>query len=81
MEEAYHQLGGRYSVQVCQTISMEVAHHQYSGRYAIWICHIINTEDGVQYRTTKTAQGVVHGCTYLRKMIFYKQSYITQISS
>ena len=29
MEEAYHQQGGRYLVQMCHTISMEEVHHQY----------------------------------------------------
>ena len=51
----------------CHTISMEEAHHQYSGGYAVWTCHIINTEEGVQYMTTKTAQRVVGGCIYLGK--------------
>ena len=65
--------------------STDVSHHQYGGapssvwwrvfRYAVWTCHIINTEESVQYRTTKTAQGVPGGCTHLRKMIFYRQSY------
>ena len=40
---------------------MEEAHHQCAGGYAIWTCHINNTEEGVQYRTTK--------------MIFYRQFY------
>ena len=46
-----------------------------NGGYAVWICHIINTEEGVQYMATKTAQGVVGGCIYLEKLIFYRQSY------
>ena len=43
---------------------MEV-HHQYSGKHAVWTCHIINTEKGVQYMDTDTAQGVAGGCIYL----------------
>ena len=55
---AISSVSGGYSVQMCHTISMEKAHHQYGGGYAVWTCHI-NTEEGVQYRTTKTAQGLV----------------------
>ena len=29
----------------------------------------------MQYRTTKSAQGVAGGCIYQGKMIFYRQSY------
>ena len=47
------------------TISMEEMHHQYSEGHAVWTCHIINTEKGVQYIATKTAQGAVGGCIYL----------------
>ena len=47
---------------------MEEVRYQYSGGHAVWTCHIINTEEGVQYMTTKTAQGVVvGGCIYLGK--------------
>ena len=60
-------VSGGYTVQMCHTISMEEAHHQYGGGYAVWTCHIINIEEGVQYRTTKIAQGVVDGCIYLGK--------------
>ena len=67
MEEAYHRYSGRYLVQMCHTISVEEVHYQYSGRHAVWTCYIINTEEGVQYMTTKTAQGVVGGCIYLGK--------------
>ena len=62
--------GGGYSVQMTHIISKwrilstDVSchqygggHHQYGGGYAVWTCHIINIEEGVQYRTTKTAQG------------------------
>ena len=35
MEEAYHQLGGRYLVQMCHTISMEEVHDQYSEGHAV----------------------------------------------
>ena len=52
----------------------DVSHHQYGGgassvqwRHAVWTCHIINTEEGVQYMATDTAQGVVGGCIYLGK--------------
>ena len=60
---------------MCHTISMEEAHHQNGGGYAVGTCHIINTEDSVQYRAAKTAQGVVGGCIYLGNMIFYRQFY------
>ena len=40
----------------------------------MWICHIINMEESVQYRTNKTAQGVVGGYIYLGEIIFYRQS-------
>ena len=55
---SHHQYGG--------------VHHQYSGGYAVWTCHIINTEEGVQYMTTKTAQRKVVGCIYLGK--YYLQT-------
>ena len=48
---------------------MEEMHHQYSGGHAVWTCHIVNTEEGVQYMATKTAQGVVGGCIYLENDI------------
>ena len=67
MEEAHHQKGGRYLVQMCHTINMEKVHHQYSGGQAVWTCHIINTEESVQYLATKTAQGVVCCCIYMGK--------------
>ena len=57
---------------------MEEVYHQYSGGHAVWTCHIINTEKGVQYMATKTAQGVVGGCISLGK---YFTDNITQISS
>ena len=55
-----------------------VSHHQYGGgtssvQYTVWTCHIINTEEGVQYMTTITAQGVIGGLYLSGKMIFYKQ--------
>ena len=46
---------------------MEEVNDQYSGEHAVWTCHIINTEEGVQYMATKTAQEVVCGCIYLGK--------------
>ena len=46
---------------------MEEAHHQYIREFAVWTYHIISTEEGMQYMTTKTAQGVVGGCIYLGK--------------
>ena len=49
------------------TISMEEVHHQYSGGHAVWTYHIINTDEGMQYMATDTAQGVVGGCIYLEK--------------
>ena len=54
---------------------MKKAHHQYGVGYAVWTCDIISTEEGVQQRTTKTAQEVLGGCIYLGTMIFYRQSY------
>ena len=39
------------------------------------VTHVISTEECVQYRTTKTVQGIVGGCIYLGKMVFYGQSY------
>ena len=54
---------------MCHTISREEARHQYDGGYTVWTCHIINIEESVQYRTTKTAQGVVGGCIYLENDI------------
>ena len=45
---------------------MDLSHHQY--------------REGVQYRTAKDAQGVVGGCIYLGKMIFYRQSYYQILS-
>ena len=56
----------RYLVQMCHIISMEEVYDQYSGGQAGWTCIIISTEV-VQYMATKTAQGVVGGCIYLRK--------------
>ena len=44
---------------------MEDLHHQYGGRYAVCTYHIINLEEDIQYKTCKTAQGVVGGCIYL----------------
>ena len=46
---------------------MEEVHYQYSGGLAVWTCHIINTEEGMQYMATKTAQGLIGGCIYLGK--------------
>ena len=45
---------------------MEEMHDQHSGGHAVWTCHI-NTEEGVQYMATDTAQGVVGGSIYLGK--------------
>ena len=60
---------------------MEEVCHQYGGTYTVWTCHIINTEEGVQYLTTKTVQGVVGGLIYLEKQYFTDNLTITQISS
>ena len=49
------------------SINMEDMHHQYRGGHTVWTFHIINTEEGVQYMATKTAQGVAVGCIYLGK--------------
>ena len=71
---SHHQyVGGTSSVwwRVCR---MDLWHHHYGGRYAVWICHILNTKESMQYRTTKTAQGIVGGYIYLGKIIFYRQS-------
>ena len=43
---------------------MEKVHDQYSGGHAVWTCHIINTEGGVQYMATDTAEGVVAVCIW-----------------
>ena len=40
---------------------------KYGGGYATRTCHIVSTEEGVQCRTTKTAQGVVGSRIYLGK--------------
>ena len=45
---------------------MEV-HHQYSGGHAVWTCQMINTEKGVQYMDTDTAQGIGGGHIYWGK--------------
>ena len=58
---------------------MEEVHHQYSGGHAVWTCHNINTEEGVQYMATDTAQRVVGGCIYLEKLYFADN--LIQISS
>ena len=68
------QYGGGISSVRWKIFSTDVSHHlygggdhQYNGGRAVWTCHIINTEEGVQYMATKTAQGVVGGCIYLEK--------------
>ena len=61
------QYGGGISSIRWKIFSTDVSHHQYSGGHAVWTCHIDNTEEGVQYMATKTAQGVVGGCIYLGK--------------
>ena len=66
---------------MCHIISIKEAHHQhgggvqYGGGYAVQIRHIISMDEGVQYKTTKTAQGVDGGCSYLGQMILYKHCY------
>ena len=60
--EAHSHYGGGYAVRTCHTISTDVSHLQYSGGCEVRTCHVISTVEGVQYRTTKTAQGVVGGC-------------------
>ena len=66
------QYGGGISLIRWKIFSTDASHHQYGGgasslqwRHAVWTCHIINTEEGVQYMATDTAQGVVGGCIYL----------------
>ena len=54
------QYGGGTSSVWRMVCSIDLSHHQYG--------------EGVQYRTTKNAQGVVGGCIYLGKMIFYRPS-------
>ena len=46
---------------VCST---NLSHHQYGGGCMVGISHI-SDDEGVWYRTTKTAQGAVSGCIYL----------------
>ena len=55
---------GTPSVQtkVCST---DRSHHQYCGGYAKWIRNIISMDEGVQYRTSKTVQGVFGGSIQL----------------
>ena len=72
MEGTQHE-GGISSVRL-KIFSADVSHHQYgggassvSGGHAVWTCHIINTEEGVQYMGTNTAQGVAGGCIYLEE--------------
>ena len=48
--------------------------HQYGAGCEVQIKHIMSTDEGVQNRTTKIAQGVVGDCIYLGK-IFYRQYY------
>ena len=60
---------------------MEEAHHQYSGGCAARISNIISMDEGVQYRTPKTAHVIVGGCIFLGKMIFYDNLTITYILS
>ena len=57
-EEARHQYGHGCAVQwrVCST---DLSHHQYGGGCAVRISHIISTDEGVQYWTAKTAQGLL----------------------
>ena len=78
MDEAYHQQEGGYSVQMCHNISMkdtgytslvwcgvcsmDLSHHQYGGECA------------VQDYQNFTGGGVVGGCIYLRKIIFYRKN-------
>ena len=58
---------------------MEETHHQYSGGYAVWTCYIINTEEGVQYMTTKLLKGYLLA-VFIRKKYYFTDN-ITQISS
>ena len=55
-----NQYGGCTSSAWWSECSIDLSHHQYG--------------EGLQYRTTKSVQGVVGGCIYLGKMIFYRQS-------
>ena len=74
------QYGGGISSIRWKIFSTDMSHHQYSGGHAIWAsCHMINTEKGVQYMDTDTAQKVVGGCIYPGKWYFTDN--ITQISS
>ena len=64
----HHQYVGGPSLVLWRVCSMDLSHHQYGG-------------ECVQYRTTKTAQGVVGGYIYLGKLYFTDHLAITQISS
>ena len=52
------QYSGWFAVRTCHTIKKDLSHHQYIGGYAVRISHIISMDEGVQHRTTETAQGV-----------------------
>ena len=58
--------GGARSVRT-RVYSTALSHHQCFGGYGLQISHIISGDNGVQYRTTETAQGVRGGCIYLGK--------------
>ena len=82
-----HQYRGRTSsarIRVCTptvpmwVCSTDLLHHHCGGECGVWISHIISTDKGVQYRTTKTAQGLGGGLwlSLSGKIIFYRQSYL-----
>ena len=74
-EEAYHQCSGGYAVQTCLIISTDVLHLQYGRECEVQTCHVISTGEAVQYRNTKTAQGVADDYIYLEKNDIYRQYY------
>ena len=49
------------------TVSTEKAHLQCRKRFTMQISYIVGMDEGVQYRATKTAQGVIGGFIYLEK--------------
>ena len=60
MEEAYHQCGGGYSVQMCHSISTKEAHHQYSGE-CVEQCRVCMDLSQNEYRCVTCL--VPWGCT------------------
>ena len=71
MDLSNHQYGGGTSSLRMLMCGTEEAHHQYKGECEVRISHIISTNEGAQYRTTKTALGA-GGCIYLGKIYYFR---------